>query len=62
MTEQKIALTKQEKKAIKDARETGIMSEEEWAIVQGMTHSELRRGSSVGSFLDEWEDKYKKRL
>jgi hypothetical protein len=60
MTEQKTALTKQEKKTIKDSRETGIMSEEEWARVQGVTYSELRRDSSVGSFLDEWEDKYKK--
>ncbi len=31
------------------------MSEEEWARVQGVTYSELRRSSSVGSFLDEWE-------
>ncbi len=61
MTEQKTALTKQEKKVIKDSRETGIMSEEEWARVQGMTYSELRRSSSVGSFLDEWENKYKKK-
>jgi hypothetical protein len=29
MTEQKTALTKKEKKTIKDSRETGIMSEEE---------------------------------
>jgi hypothetical protein len=57
MTEQKTALTKQEKKAIKDSRETGIMSEEEWARVQGMTYCELRRYSSVGSFHDEWEKK-----
>jgi hypothetical protein len=61
MTEQKTALTKQEKKVIKDFCESGIMSEEEWARVQGMTYSELRRGSSVGSFLDKWEDKYKKK-
>jgi len=60
MTEQKTALTKQEKKTIKDSRETGIMSEEEWARVQGMTYSELRRGSNVSSFIDEWEGKYKK--
>ena len=54
MTEQKkTALTKQEKKTIKDSRETGIMSEEEWARVQGMSYSELRRGSSVRSFLDD---------
>ncbi len=31
------------------------MSEEEWARVQGMTYSELRRSSNVGSFLDERE-------
>jgi hypothetical protein len=36
------------------------MSEEEWAKAQGMTHSELRRQSSVGSFLDEMEEKHKK--
>jgi hypothetical protein len=57
MTEQKTALTKQEKKTIQDSRESGIMSEEEWALVQGMTYSELRRGSNVGSFLDRWEKK-----
>jgi hypothetical protein len=62
MTEQKkTALTKQEKKIIKDFCESGIMFEEEWARVQGMTYSELRRSSSVGSFLDEREDKYKKK-
>ena len=61
MTEQKTALTKQQKKVIKDSRESGIMSEEEWARVQGMTYSELRRGSSVGSFLDDAENKYKKK-
>jgi hypothetical protein len=59
MTEQKTALKKQEKKTIKDSRESGIMSEEEWARVQGMTYSELRRGSSVGLFLDDAEKKYK---
>lgn len=60
MTEQKTALTKQQKQVIKDSRESGIMSEEKWARVQGMTYSELRQGSSAGSFLDAWEDKYKK--
>ncbi len=56
----KTSLTEQEKNKIKDSRPSGVMSEEEFARVQGMTYSELRRGSSVGSFLDEWEDKYKK--
>jgi hypothetical protein len=59
MTEQKISLTKQEKKTIQDSRESGIMSEEEWALVQGMTYSELRRGSNVGSFLESREQMYK---
>ncbi|MBT4730760.1 hypothetical protein HOB87_02155 [Candidatus Woesearchaeota archaeon] len=59
MTEQKTALTKQEKKTIKDSRGSGIMSEEEWALVQGMTYSELRRDSNVGSFLDDAEKKFK---
>ena len=36
-----------------------FMSEEEWARVQGMTYSELRRSSSVGSFLDDAEKNYK---
>ncbi len=60
MKNDKTSLTKVQKEKIKDSRPSGIMSEEEWARVQGMTYSELRRGSSVGSFLDEWEDKYKK--
>jgi hypothetical protein len=59
MTEQKIALTKQEKKAIKDARETGIMSEEEWAIVQGMTYSELRKESTG---IRDWANKYENKM
>jgi len=59
MTEQKISLTKQEKKTIQDSRESGIMSEEEWALVQGMTYSELRRGSNVGSFFESREQMYK---
>ena len=60
MTEQKTALTKQQKQVIKDSRESGIMSEEKWARVQGMTYSELRQGSIACSFLDAWEYKYKK--
>ncbi len=52
--------SKEEKKRIMDARGGELIDEEEWARLQGMTHSELRRGSNVGSFLDEWEEKYKK--
>ena len=60
MKANKTSLTKAEKEKIKDERPTGTMSDEEWARAQGMTHSELRRQSSVGSFLDEMESKYKK--
>jgi len=60
MKDKKTSLTKKEKEVIKDKRPTRTMSAEEWAEVQGMTHDELRRGSSVGSFLDETEKKYKK--
>jgi hypothetical protein len=60
MTNTKSSLTKREKEVIKDSRLTGIMSEGEFARVQGMTHSEFNRPSSVGSFLDELEKKYKK--
>jgi len=60
MTDKKTSLTKAEKEKIKDERPSGIMSEEEWARVQGMTHSELRRQSSVGTFLDKMEKKHKK--
>jgi hypothetical protein len=60
MTDKKTSVTKAEKEKIKDERPSGIMSEEEWAKAQGMTHSELRRQSSVGSFLDEMEEKHKK--
>ncbi len=60
MKNDKTSLTKVQKEKTKDSRPSGIMSEEEWARVQEMTCTELGRGSSVGSFLDEWEDKYKK--
>ncbi len=55
----KTELTEEEKKVIKDSREAGMMSEEEWALVQGMTYSELRRSSNIGSFLDDAEKNYK---
>jgi hypothetical protein len=60
MTEQKkTALTKQEKKAIKDSCETGIMSEEEWARVQGITYSELRKESTG---IRNWANKYDNKM
>jgi hypothetical protein len=59
MTEQKTALTKQEKKTIQDSREAGIMSEEEWAKVQGMTYSELRKESTG---IRDWANKYDNKI
>jgi hypothetical protein len=56
----KTSLTKSEKEKIKDLKPSGVMDKEEWARLQGMSHSEFNRPSSVGSFLDEMEDKYKK--
>jgi len=53
-------LSKQQKDQIKDSRPSGVMSEEEWARVQGMSHSEFKVKSNVGSYLDEMEKKYKK--
>mgnify|MGYP003997134319 FL=1 len=60
MKDEKTSLTKKEKEIIKEKRPTRTMSAEEWAEVQGMTQAELRGKSSVGSFLDEMEKKYKK--
>jgi hypothetical protein len=56
----KTSLTKVEKEEIKDKRPSGLMDAERWAELQGMTQTELRGKSSVGSFLDEWEIKYRK--
>ncbi len=60
MKDKKTSLTKKEKEVIKDKRPTRTMSAEEWAVVQGMTHDELRGKSTFGSFLDEMEKKYRK--
>ena len=60
MKNDKTSLTKAQKDRIKDKRPTEIYSNEEWAILQGMSHSDFNRISSVGSFLDETEKKYKK--
>ncbi len=56
----KISLTKQEKEKIKDSRPSGVMDKERWAELQGMSHSEFKVKSNVGSYLEELEKKYKK--
>ena len=61
MKNDKTSLTKTEKDRIKDSYPTETYTNEEWAILQGMTHSDFNRKSSVGSFLDETEKKLKKK-
>ena len=61
MKNDKTSLTKTEKKRIKDSYPTETYTDEEWSILQGMTHSDFNRKSSVGSFLDETEKKLKKK-
>ena len=60
MKNDKTSLTKTEKNRIKDSYPTETYTDEEWSILQGMTHSDFNRKSSVGSFLDKTEKKYKK--
>jgi len=60
MEDDQTSLTKAEKDRIKNSFPTETYSDEEWAILQGMSHSDFNRISSVGSFLNETENKYKK--
>ena len=60
MKDDKTSLTKSQKDRIKDSYPTETYTDEEWSILQGMTHSDFNRKSSVGSFLDKTEKKYKK--
>jgi hypothetical protein len=55
MKDDKTSLTKTEKDRIKNSYPTGTYTDQEWAILQGMIHSDFNRKSSVGSFLDETE-------
>ena len=61
MKDDKTSLTKSQKDRIKDSYPTETYTDEEWAILQGMSHSDFNRISSVGSFLDETEKKLKKK-
>ena len=60
MKANKTSLTKAAKDKIKNSYPTETYTDKEWSILQGMTHSDFNRKSSVGSFLDETEKKYKK--
>ena len=61
MKNDKTSLTKAAKDKIKNSYPTETYTDEEWSILQGMTHSDFNRKSSVGSFLDETEKKLKKK-
>ena len=61
MKDKKTSLTKQEKKRIKDKRPSGSMSAEEWAVVQGMLHSDFRQPTELSAFYDAVDEKLKKK-
>jgi hypothetical protein len=44
-------------KSLTNARKGRIMSEEEWAEVQGMTHSEFTSGTDFEAFYKDAEEK-----
>ena len=57
----KTALTKEQKKKIKDARGTATYTDEEWAKLQGMTHNEFSKPTEITPFLDAVDEKLKKK-
>jgi len=56
----KTALTKEQKKKIKDARGTETYTDEEWAKLQGMTHNEFSKPTEITPFFDAVDEKLKK--
>jgi hypothetical protein len=48
-------------KNLTNDEESGIMSDEEWGIVQGMTHSEFQSPTEITPFFDAVDEKIKKR-
>jgi hypothetical protein len=57
MKNDKTSLTKVEKNRIKDAHPTETYTDEEWAILQGMTHSEFQSPTELSVFYDEVDEK-----
>ena len=57
MKDKKTSLTKQEKDRIKDVQPTETFSDEEWAVVQGMSHSEFRKPTELSAFYDAVDEK-----
>ena len=57
----KTALTKEQKKKIKDARGTETYTDEEWAKLQGMTHNEFSKPTEITQIFDAVDEKLKKK-
>ena len=55
----KTSLTKVEKNRIKEAHPTETYTDEEWAILQGMTHSDFRQPTELSAFYDAVDEKLK---
>jgi hypothetical protein len=60
MKNDKTSLTKVEKNRIKDSYPTETYPDEEWAILQGMTHSDFRQPTEISVFFDSVDEKLKK--
>jgi len=61
MKNDKTSLTKSQKNRIKDSYHTETYTDEEWAILQGMSHSEFHRPTELSAFYDEVDEKLKKK-
>jgi hypothetical protein len=57
----KTALTKEQKNRIKDANPTETYTDEEWGVLQGMTHSDFRQPTELSAFYDAVDEKLKKK-
>ena len=55
----KTSLTKVEKNRIKDTHPTETYTDEEWAALQGMLHSEFRKPTELSAFFDAVDEKLK---
>ena len=53
----KTSLTRVQKNRIKDAHPTETYTDEEWGILQGMSHSEFRKPTELSAFYDAVDEK-----
>jgi len=59
MKNDKTSLTKAAKDKIKNSYPTETYTDEEWSILQGMTHSEFHRPTELSAFYDAVDEKLK---